>query len=175
MEISSGLLKENSKKGKTMERKLLTIENAKIIFRNFSGKKSEFNRDGDRNFAVIIEDPQMAKSLTKDGWNVKQLKQKDPDEVPPYYISVAVRYGTRPPKIYLVAGKKPTLMSEENVGTLDFAEIVNVDLTINPYHWEANGKQGVKAYLNTMYVTIEDDPFRSKYDSIDDIDDDLPF
>lgn len=157
-----------------MDKKLLTIENAKIIFRNFSGKKSEYNRAGDRNFAVIIEDKNTAKNLTKDGWNVKQLKPREDETDPPYYISVAVRYGTRPPKIFLVTGRKTTLMSEENVNTLDYAEIVNVDLTINPYPWEANGKRGVKAYLNTMYVTIEDDPFRAKYESLSE-DEDLPF
>ena len=38
-----------------------------------------------------------------------------------------------------------------------------MDLTINPYVWEANGNTGVKAYLGTMYVTIAEDPLDAKY------------
>lgn len=152
----------------------LIIENGRIVFRNFSGKETKFNPAGRRNFCAIIDDPDLANNLAEDGWNIKYLRPRDEQEQPVAYIQVGVNYGAVPPKIYLVAGHNKTLLDEDTVGTLDWAEIVSVDMTIRPYVWEVGGKTGIKAYVKNMYITIQKDEFEDKYNFPDE-EEDTPF
>ena len=43
-----------------------------------------------------------------------------------------------------------------------------MDLTLNPYAWEVNGKTGVKAYLKSIFVTIVEDDLDRKYADVPD-------
>lgn len=164
-----------------MVRDNLVMENVRIVFKNFSGKEDKFNREGNRNFCVLIDELSEAERLAEMGWNVKYLKPLDEGSDPQAYIQVTVSYKNIEPNIYMVTNKNKVRLSEATVGNLDSADIKNVDLIISPYNWEVNGKSGVKAYCKTMYVTIDEDVFAGKYDfdhlgdpQFDDLDD-IPF
>ena len=158
---------------------LLMIEDARIIFRNFAGEQTKFNHEGDRNFCVIIDDPEMVERLIADGWNVKRGKPRDDGEEPSAYLPVAVSFKYTPPKIVVMTRKSKKTLGEQNVHELDRSDIRKVDLTLNPYRWNVQGDTGLKAYLKTMYVTLNEDEFAEKYENLYDADinsdDEAPF
>jgi hypothetical protein len=142
--------------------KNLILEDVVIAFRNFEGKEDTYNRAGDRNFAILLDEKRAAQ-MERDGWNVKYLKEREEGDGAQPYIQVAVSYKARPPKIGLVTSKGLTYLGEEQVETLDWVDIETADVTLNPYEWAVNGKTGVKAYLQTLFVKIEEDYLQQKW------------
>lgn len=153
------------------ENRNIGLENVRIGFRNFAGKEDQYNRAGDRNFAIFLE-PEHAQRLLSAGMNVKELKKRDgddPQEPAQQYIQVAVNYKGRPPRVVLITSRGQTQLGEDMVDMLDYSEIANVDLILNPYSWSVNGKSGVKAYLSSIYVTIQEDFLSLKYADVPEI------
>lgn len=142
-----------------------TLEDVAIAFRNFAGKEDVYNREGDRNFAILLR-PDEADMLAREGWNVKHLKARDEGDEPQPYIQVAVSYKNRPPKICMVTSRGKTYLSESDVEVLDWVDIETADVTLNPYEWNVNGQAGTKAYLQTLFVKIEEDYLEMKWDRI---------
>ena len=142
---------------------ILEIEDARIIFRNFAGLASKFNREGDRNFAVIIPDEETANNLIEDGWNVKIRPPRTPDESPFMYLPVKIKFNAKGPAVYVVSGNNVTRLNEESVDMIDEIDIQSVDMDLRPYDWEVNGKTGRSAYLQAMRVTQNIDRFGAQF------------
>jgi hypothetical protein len=148
----------------------LTIENAHLIFRNFTGAKTEFNKLGDRNFAVQL-DPEFAQVLEQDGWNIKwpvEREDIDPNDDPRLpYLKVKVQVTEFGPDVFIIPGEGNEQdhfkLGGDELGSIDAMRISNADLMIRPYHWEVNGKTGVTAYLQRAYITADLDNLRRKY------------
>lgn len=164
-------------------RNVLEINDARIIFRNFRGEGGKFNKEGDRNFALVIvggtlDDgknvmkltaEEMADALLNDvnrfgaGWNVKIKAPREEGDAPFIYLPVKVKFNDRGPAIYLKSGRNQLKLSEETVDMLDDIDILSVDMDIRPYDDEINGKPFRAAYLQSIFVTQEIDRFAARF------------
>lgn len=152
----------------------ISIDNAQIRFRNFTGEPTKFDKAGGKRTFSVVLDPEMADKLRDDGWNVKSWEPEGADE-PIYHLPVEISYKIYPPKVWMISGNKKTMLQEDTISALQYAEFTKVQLIIRPYCWEVNGKSGIKAYVKAMYATIEEDEFEKEYRNFEDDEDDLPF
>lgn len=147
-----------------MDRDTITLEDVQILFRNFEGRETEFNSPGNRNFCVLLSD-EAAQLMQRDGWNVKMLKPREEGDDPRPYLQVAVGFKIRPPRMVMInsVSKRRTVLDEETCELLDWADILTTDLTIRARPWSVRGNSGVKAYLKTLFVIIDEDYLELKY------------
>lgn len=148
----------------------LMIEDAKLLFTNFAGSPTRYNNEGGkREFSVALP-LNLVEDLERDGWNVKFRKNADGEFDPERpYLGVKVSYKFRAPAIWLIAGGRKQLMTEDTVGTLDNITIKTADIVIHPSVYDVRGQQGISAYVKELYVVMDDESasFASKYADLD--------
>lgn len=146
---------------------ILEIEDARIIYRNFAGVGNKYNREGDRNFAVIIPNEEIKEQLVEEGWNVKIKPPRDEDDSPFMFLPVKIKFNNRGPAAYVRSGDSVTRLNKDTIDMLDEIDIQSVDLDIRAYDWEVNDKTGRSAYLQAINVTQNIDRFGARYASED--------
>ena len=147
----------------------MQVDDAKIIFRNFKGKGDKFNREGDRNFSLLIDDEEIAQAMIREGWNVKIKDGRDEDDGPFMRLPVKVKFNANGPRVYLKSsGPVPVELDEDSIGCLDDIDIESVDMDLRPYDWEVNGRTGRTAYLQSLHVVQRVDRFAERYARRDD-------
>lgn len=138
---------------------VVQVNNARIIYRNFAGRKDKFNNEGDRNFALLIPSEDVADMLINEGFNVKIKPPRDEDDSPFMYLPVKVSYKFRGPSAYL-QGVNQTELNEDTIGILDNVDYTHCDMDIVPYDWNNNGRTGRSAYLQGICMYQVADRFR---------------
>ena len=139
-------------------RGILQIDDAQICFKNFAGRGDKFNRDGERNFSLIIPSEDICEALVNNvnkfgvGWNVKIRDPRDEGEDPFMYMKVKVKFNDYGPNVYLISGNKKVRLTEDTVGCLDDIHIDHVDVDISPSDGEVNGRPYRAAYLRSIQV-----------------------
>lgn len=139
------------------------IDGCQIIFKNFEGRGDKFNREGDRNFSLRIDDENTADALVKEGWNVRIKEGRDEDEGPFMRLPIKVKFTNYGPNVYLRTGDRVNELNEESIACLDNIEIDSVCMDVRPYDWDVNGRTGRTAYLQSIEVVQRIDRFAARY------------
>lgn len=152
------------------DKRRIKIEGAKLVLRNFQGKASEYNEEGDRNFGVLLDD-QLADDLERDGWNVHYFKPREDDPTGYMQPFLKVRYGKFEPPAALITSRGKIRLDRETIGQLDWTRIRNCDLIINgiPYKGRGGRPDGISAYMGAIYVVVEEDEFAEKYSDYEEV------
>ncbi len=146
----------------------LQLENCQIgrgSYRNFAGEKSQFNPAGKRTFVVLLNEAE-GQAIEAQGWHIRWREPREEGDERMAMLTVECRFGDYPPKVMLISGNNRTLLDESNIAILDSAEIARCDLIVRPYNWEVNSNSGTKAYVKSMYVTLQDDDFGGRYSDL---------
>ena len=171
----------------------LNVENAVMIYKNFSGKPTRVNPAGGKRTFSLALNKEFAERLSDMGWNVKVKEVRDQlvegemtrtvswqDYVASYqtefdhaliYTEIVVNENSEyPPKIYKVSefnGEKTmALVPADQWYRMDESELTNIDVSIHPYtHGRSIANPDAKkGYLKTLYATAAPvDPFGGKY------------
>lgn len=147
-----------------------------ILFPNLEGHKDQFNNKGERSFRLKFNDPDFAKELADDGWNIRIYTPKNEEYQPYHFMTVKTKFRDdsenvyQDPEIHMVNSKNDILCGAQNMHDIDMAfrnrKVERVDLVINPYHWVHPGMsngEGITAYIREMWVEIQESPFASRY------------
>ena len=152
------------------QRGIIQIDGARLIYRNFSGRGTQYNREGDRNFCIVIEDQETADMLLDAGYNVKIRQPREEGDTPFMYMKVNVKFHPKGsdlerlnPTACLITGRNRNMLDEESICCLDSIDIANVDLDLSGSNWNVQGRSGKSAYLSKIYVTQELDRFAMRY------------
>ena len=170
----------NEVKYTVLEGNKLQIENLRnrdIIYRNFAGRITQFNKNGNRKFTIAI-DPDVAARLEKAGWNIKRRPSKNDENEEFCTLEVRVRFDLSfaRPRIKQFTRGGSVNINEDNVSNFDDAEFETADVVLRQYLWtNPAGESGVSAQLAEMYVRLNEGVLEGKWAEDSGSDDGLPF
>ena len=130
----------------------ITIKDARLIYKNFSGAPDAFNRNGVQpNFSVIIPEEDVGYYRDDLLLNVKERITKEGDVF--HYLRIKVgKYAC----IYL--GDDATnlsMLEPDEYPMLDQIRLSKCDLSISPSSYTSGGKSGTTVYLSEMFAFKE--------------------
>lgn len=150
----------------------ILIDDAHIMFRNFSGAPDKFNALGGKRYFHAVIPPQLVATLEEQGYNIKYLKPREEGDLPTAHLKISINTeGRQPPKVYVVNSKGRRQLTPEMFPMLDWADFGRIDLIWNRYtrQWP-DGRTTTTAYLQTFFGFVREDELEQRYSEIPDLD-----
>lgn len=143
---------------------------------NFSGRKTEFKEEGQRWMVLVLPEA-IARDMLAKGWNVREQEPREEGDDPWWSFEVKISYGIIPPSIYFikehpelgVRKMKIEAQDENQIGDIRRDVTDQIDVIVRPSRWEKNGRTGVSAYVEEMFVKLRDSQIAMKYADIPDM------
>lgn len=156
-----------------MKAQAFTVEEARIGFKNFAGEVGPYNKDGKKDFALMIDNDELLNDLVEQGYNVKYPKPNpeiNPEEdTRSPYLMIKVDRQVSPLVIKVdVNGAELSRqrVPNEETGMLDWLSPKTIDLVVRPYDYSDSGftnGTGISAWLNEIVYVVEVSPLEAKY------------
>ena len=153
-----------------MKTQPFTVENARLVYKNFAGLEGDYNNAGDRNFHVVIEDHDYARELEAQRYNITwpkpnpDIKPEDDERNPT--LKVKIKFAD----IYIVKSGtngtgRPEKLEEQDWEMLDWMTPKQIDLTVKPYDYSDRYSTGtgITAYLQELVMVVELTELQEKY------------
>jgi hypothetical protein len=173
--------------------RILEVTDAFILWPNFDGHPTKFEKTGRRYFNIIVDGPvrdtagnivmdevtnsplELVDVLKKEHFNIKSapLDPEDPSQGMFHYIEVKLGFDSKfPPKIRLYTtykgDRKRTELTKETLATLNSITMVRADLVLRGYTSDMYPDK-TTAWCNELNVIAEEESpkFNGYYDEYD--------
>jgi hypothetical protein len=148
----------------------IELEDAQIKwgFSHFDGREDTFNAEGDHNFTVILPE-ETAKTLLKEGWNIREIEGYEEGDPPEYTLKVKISYRFEPPKIFLIKGDRKIRADERDLADITRATCEQIDVIITPSRWVHGQNSGISAYVKELYAKVRQSRFAERYSDYEEL------
>lgn len=116
----------------------IVFKDPELKFRNFQGIPSKFNKEGKRNFCIVL-DMEQASKMDSDGWNVKRLRTRHD--------------GTEEFDLAILPVHIPADYTLFDAPSLDL-NLYRLEITIRPDYWTHGSETGKRAFVESIKVDL---------------------
>lgn len=142
------------------------LKNVPTMYENFAGRETRYNAEGNRNFNVKIDDPNIAQTLINDGFYLKKMDKLDEDSPDVWQMKISFKYTPtsnneidpeHDVKIKVINNGQSAELTRHNIHSLDKMIIKSATVKFHPYHWDKKDPSKCSAWLDSAKFRVQSD------------------